>query len=138
VSESAGEHQDLHSDRNSTLIEDDVLADEAAANIDEFDGEPAPRKRRREGLPPTSGCGTIRIELTQCAVGIEPELIGQFFDPASTLHPGGPATASSLPPLLASSAPMAVASTFDATVPSAAPLHSCCRRAPHAWKSRVS
>jgi ParB-like chromosome segregation protein Spo0J len=33
------------------------------------------------------------IELAQRAVGIEPELIGQFFDATSALHPGGPSGA---------------------------------------------
>ena len=33
------------------------------------------------------------IELAQRVVSVEPELMGQFFDVESTVHPGGPPTA---------------------------------------------
>jgi signal transduction histidine kinase len=33
------------------------------------------------------------LELSQRAVSVEPELIGVFFDGASTLHPGGASSA---------------------------------------------
>jgi ParB-like chromosome segregation protein Spo0J len=55
VNESAGEHQNLHSDRTTTFVEDDVLGDEAADALEDFNSdaeEPAPRARApREGLP---------------------------------------------------------------------------------------
>jgi len=58
VTESAGDRQNLHSDRNTTFVEDDVLGDDAAEPLDEFasdaDETPADEtsaRRGREGLP---------------------------------------------------------------------------------------
>jgi ParB-like chromosome segregation protein Spo0J len=49
----AGDHQDLHSDQDTTFVEDDVLNDAGAEALDDFTSEPdeLPRARRREGLP---------------------------------------------------------------------------------------
>lgn len=56
MTESAGDHQDLHSDRTTTFVEDDVISDEAAENLEDFEsaGDPdeLPARRGREGLPP--------------------------------------------------------------------------------------